>query len=52
MPFMGLIFSKFFQRQKVRVRINADTWVVGIIVGFVQLASLVTHPTTQLSKLG
>ncbi|KAI0266622.1 hypothetical protein BGY98DRAFT_1029464 [Russula aff. rugulosa BPL654] len=29
-------------RQKVNVRLNADTWVVGIIVGFVHLASLIT----------
>lgn len=49
---LGLTFSKFFQRQKVNVRLNADTWVVGIIVGFVHLASLVNHPTTERSKLG
>jgi len=46
------MYSKFFQRQKVNVRINADTWVVGIIIGFVHLASMVTHPATQRSKLG
>jgi len=34
--------------QKVRVRINADTWVVGIIVGFVQLASLITGKKYQV----
>jgi len=52
MPFIGLMLSKFFQKQKVNVRINADTWVVGVIVGFVHLASLVTRPTTQRSKFG
>jgi hypothetical protein len=46
---MGLIFSKFFQRQPVRVRINAETWVVGIIVGVVNLAGWVTPLTTQRS---
>jgi hypothetical protein len=51
MPFIALMFSKFFQRQKVNVRLNADTWVVGIVVGFVHLASLVTRPTTQRSEL-
>lgn len=29
-------------RQKVNVRISADTWVVGVIVGFVHLASMIT----------
>jgi hypothetical protein len=52
MPFIGLMPSKFFQSQKVNVRINADTWVVGFIVGFVHLASMVTHPPTQRSKFG
>jgi hypothetical protein len=52
MPFTGFMFSKFFQRQKVSVRISADTWVVGMIVGIVHLASMVTHPTTQRSKFG
>lgn len=44
---MGLIFSKFFQNQQVHVRIKASTWVVGIIVGFVNLAGWVTPLTTQ-----
>jgi hypothetical protein len=52
MPFIGLMLSKLFQRQKVNVRLNANTWAVGIIVGFVHLASMVTNPTTQRSKLG
>lgn len=39
------MLSNLFQRQKVGVRVNADTWVVGIVVGIVHLASMVTHPT-------
>ena len=46
------MFSKFFQRQKVSVRLSADTWVVGIVVGIVHLASMVTHPTTQRHEFG
>lgn len=45
MPFMGLMLFNFFQRQKVGVRVHADTWVVGIVVGIVHLASMVTHLT-------
>jgi len=29
-------------KEKVNVRISADTWVVGMIVGLVHLASMVT----------
>lgn len=47
--FIGSMFSKFFQRQPVHVRISAETWVVGIIVGVVKLAGWVTHVTTQRS---
>jgi len=43
------MFSKFFQKQPVHVRISANTWVVGIIVGVVNLAEWVIHPTTQRS---
>jgi hypothetical protein len=46
------MLSKFFQKQRVNVRIDADTWVVGVIVGLVHLASMVIHPTTQRSKCG
>jgi hypothetical protein len=52
MRFIGLMLSKFFQKEKVNVRISADTWVVGMIVGLVHLASMVTHPTTQRSMFG
>jgi hypothetical protein len=43
------MFSKIFQRQPVHVRISAETWVVGIIVGVVKLAGWVTHLTMQRS---
>ena len=42
----------FLQGQRVNVLIGADTWVVGVIVGFVALTSAVIHcPIARHKKI-
>lgn len=45
-----LVFSKFFQMEKVSVRITADTWVIGIIVGIAHICSKVTIQPREIVR--
>jgi hypothetical protein len=46
------MFSKFFQDQQVSVNITANKWVVGIIVGFVEICAKVTILPREVVRFG